>query len=408
VGETIRPEAIEILANAVIRRGKYPTLVIHGLTFEYARDMLGTDIFKLEIHDGERYIYYWRHLGGENEKEIMFMGLKLGEYWVSIKPFNIYNFIKDFNEAIRKTLPILLSININQIVVKMGDTYISTQRWSYEKERGCGVALLAEYPSKTRTGQVVTLKFQMKLGKANLWIVEPRQGSRPAVYRVEKLESSLYSIDLYYRHGKKLKKTSLDIEKNVKKKLFKPIPDSLEILEREKTRIAGLEVERYTYRIRDENLRGLADAIMRESHKDRLEGRNDGFMTKRDVLGKSLAINFLYSIGIREVYVEPTRHDPYKDILRKILANRRPDVIGFTENEMYVTEIKYRFEERDGRRSLKNAIKQVSEYYDLLTQVVGKEILDRRVEKLSRIVVIIGYDHRSNGGYIILWRDRDG
>jgi len=154
VGETIRPEAIEILANAVIRRGKYPTLVIHGLTFEYARDMLGTDIFKLEIHDGERYIYYWRHLGGENEKEIMFMGLKLGEYWVSIKPFNIYNFIKDFNEAIRKTLPILLSININQIVVKMGDTYISTQRWSYEKERGCGVALLAEYPSKTRTGQV--------------------------------------------------------------------------------------------------------------------------------------------------------------------------------------------------------------------------------------------------------------
>jgi len=174
----------------------------------------------------------------------------------------------------------------------------------------------------------------------------------------------------------------------------------LEILEREKTRIAGLEVERYTYRIRDENLRGLADAIMRESHKDRLEGRNDGFMTKRDVLGKSLAINFLYSIGIREVYVEPTRHDPYKDILRKILANRRPDVIGFTENEMYVTEIKYRFEERDGRRSLKNAIKQVSEYYDLLTQVVGKEILDRRVEKLSRIVVIIGYDHRSNGGYI--------
>lgn len=402
MGETSKTKEIEVKVKTVERKGKYPTIVIPRSIFEYAKIIFETDLFKLYIINDEKYTYYWKYKR-EREQEITFRNLKHGEYKVKIEPYFLSNFLREFNGKIK--FPISLSLEKGVLIAKCNNVFVSTKQWTYEKERGCGVVILAKYPSKTRIGYEVSVKFQMKMGEANLWIVEPRHGSRPAVYKIEEIEAHPNSIDLYYRHGRKLKKTAIKIMDITTFDDYKPEPTAIKLLSIQNTFISGQHVIRYQFSISDERIFRNIESLIKESYKDLKEEKIEDFVNKRDEIGKRIAIHFLSTHGLEKFIVEPAKNKRYEKVFKQMLGNKRPDIIGFKGKTMYLIEAKFRFYENDGRKALKPAIFQINQYLSMMKKESLEEYLNREIQEIRKIVLITGFDHRINQGYIIYWRD---
>jgi len=59
--ETTEPTEIEITIKTVEKKGKYPTIIIPKSTFEYAKGIFNTDLYKLNITNDEHHTYYWKY-----------------------------------------------------------------------------------------------------------------------------------------------------------------------------------------------------------------------------------------------------------------------------------------------------------------------------------------------------------
>ena len=270
---------IKIEAKTIDRKGKHPSIIIPKSIFENAEELFNTNLFKRDIINDKQYTYYWKYRS-KRKQEITFKDLKPGKYKVKIKPFGLINFLKEFNKNIKRKFSFTLNLEKDMLITNFKGIYVSTKAWMFDKEKGCGIAILAKYPSKTRTGQEVIVKYQLKMGKANIWIVEPRDKERPAVYKVEDIYTESDSINLYYRHGKKLKTTSINIINFLLPIEYKPKAKALNINTPKKLLISGFKIKKYLYSISDDEVYRDLTYLIKMSYSELKRGNEEEFRVK--------------------------------------------------------------------------------------------------------------------------------
>lgn len=308
MGEKLKHEIKEIVEiESRLRRGKDYEIIIPNKVFERLNKIYKTDIFKLLIENDVNKVHYWKY-NPHREHQISSKEFKEGKYRISIEPYNVLKFIREFNEKVRGKLKVELSLEQNKIALKIRETTLFSKEWSFDKEHGGGISIKASFPSITRAERKIILKFQLKNEEAKIWIVEPRKsGFRPAIYLIERLFSKYGSIVAVYRHGKRQKITLITFEvkldyKDAVEKTF----EYLSITETRQVRIGDKQLLSYSYNITSEDTSDMLDYLMRLSY---MLIKTQEYSTLgreiRDKIGKYITAMFLSKIGLKEIYVDP-------------------------------------------------------------------------------------------------------
>ncbi len=204
-------DSCEILIHSRLRRGRQYELILPWRIFKALRKRFKTDIYKLVIEGRDITTEYIWKLNRKGEQEISLKGLSEGIYKVSIKPYTIENFIHEFNVGARSRYGIELKIEEGVLTLYIGGKVLKTVKWNFDKEFGGGAFIKAIYPSITRANKEVTIKYQVKKGEAKIWILEPRNNRRPAVYSIQCMTADEDGIEITYKHGRRMKTTYIPL-----------------------------------------------------------------------------------------------------------------------------------------------------------------------------------------------------
>ncbi len=206
-----RGDLCEVVIKTKLRRGKHYELIIPWRIFEKLRSRYKTDIYKLVIK-GENLVteHIWR-LSRKGEQEISIKGLTEGTYKVLIKPYTVVDFIQEFNVFADDRYGVKLNIEKDVLTLYIGEKTLKTVKWIFDKEFGGGACIKAVYPSKTRANKEIIMKYQVKRGIVNIWVLEPRRNRRSAVYPIEDIVEGEDRIDIVYRHGRRVKTTYIPL-----------------------------------------------------------------------------------------------------------------------------------------------------------------------------------------------------
>ena len=197
----------ELVVQTVLRRGRDYEIVIPKRIFEELKVRWRTEIFKLIIRGEKLEIEYIWKLSMNREQEISIKDLDSGTYRVLIKPYYIEDFIREFNLKAEGKYGLRLAIQNKILILSIDGKTLETVNWTFDREFGGGAYIKAVYPSEIRKSREIIIKYQVKRGRASLWILEPRNNRRPAVYPIQYIEVEGDRISIIYRHGRRMKTT---------------------------------------------------------------------------------------------------------------------------------------------------------------------------------------------------------
>ena len=206
-----RQDECEVVIRSKLRRGRDYELIIPWRVFKELKSKYKTNIFKLNIKREDKVIEYIWKLIRKGEQEISVKGLTKGTYKVSIKPYHVKDFINEFNRRAKDKYGVELGIEDDVLTLHIGEKTLKTVKWVFDKEFGGGACIKAIYPSITKASREIIIKYQVKRGEVNIWILEPRRERRAAVYPIEKIVDGEDRIDIIYKHGKRIKTTYIPL-----------------------------------------------------------------------------------------------------------------------------------------------------------------------------------------------------
>ena len=394
-------ESIKIEADAKVVSG-YPTIIIKKSILQDIKEKLHTDIIKIKIHNHIETTYYWSLQNIDWAASITFKGLKPGKYTLEIEPYDKYRFIKEFNNLIREKHSIRLWIEKEKLILHKSDKLLTTDKWTFEKEHGGAIHIIAEYPSITRQEGKIKIKFQIKNDKAQIYIQEPRTGrKRDLPYEIVSITGSKVGVILKYRHGKKVK-TSVII--NVQRileplsalKYIKPVLSFKYV--GDKT-LSGILFKVYEFNVIDNLTSSILSSLMVVSYRFFKDpALKEDAKDIRDQIGKFITSKFLEQLGYKEL-IKDIENKPYYKIRFPYV---KPDIMARLGEEWHVIEVKFRFKESSVRWIIGRAYQQVLRQFSILANHTPIEIdKNKKIDNIKNYsLIIVGYDHRVNRGYL--------
>jgi len=394
-------ESIKIEAEAKVVSG-YPTIIIKKSILQDIKEKLNTDIIKIKIHNHIETTYYWSLQNIDWAASITFKGLKPGKYTLEIEPYDKYRFIKEFNNLIREKHSIRLWIEKEKLILHKSEKLLITDKWTFEKEHGGAIHIIAEYPSITRQEGKIKIKFQVKNNKAQIYIQEPRTGrKRDVPYEIVSITDSKVGIILRYKHGKKLK-TSVIMD-------IPHILEPLSALEHVKPvlsfryvgnkTISGIPFKVYEFNVMDNLTSSILNSLMVVSYKFfRDPTFKEDAKSIRDQIGKFITSKFLEQLGYEE-FIKDAENKPYYKIRFPYV---KPDIIARLGEEWHIIEVKFRFKESSVYWIVDRAYQQVLRQFTILASHTPIEIdYNKKIDNIKNYsLIIVGYDHRVNRGYL--------
>jgi len=405
MGESGRRDiSITIEVETKLKSGKYPMITLPSKVLRDLYSQSNTALFKLTIRNDVEIEYFWEY--NPNKKPyLVFKELKGGKYKVTIEPYFLHDFIKEINSKICEK-KISMSIENDHLVVELGKGFrIITNDWRFEKEHGGSVHIVASFPSPTRHGEKALLKFQIKRGEAKIYLLE-KQGERKRlsphpVLDINPLENY---VEIKYKHGDRAKTTIIVPIRRHQPSIDRSKP--LEILEIRRERIGEYKVVSMGFIVKDKGLADTLNQMMIESIKYYRRGMIRNFKLLRERIGKIIAQKYFEMLGFDELIFDPVERRGF--VYRAYFGSTRPDLLIFKDDEMYIIEIKFRYNRKSGEEALIEAVDQVvNNLRDMESTTMTYRppylIDNRRITKIKLITFIVGYNHRKIGGYILKW-----
>ncbi len=175
-----------------------------------------TGIYKLSILDRGVELFF-KYKPGE-KVVIVSRFITHGRHRISITRYSVNDFIREFNERIRGKFDVRLHIEGETLILKVNGESLNTSKWRFYKEAGGGVAIQAEYTSSQRRNKRLLVKYQVKMGDAHIYLLEPQVDRRPSTQKIVDIEYNRKKglILFRYRHGTKVKTTSADLHPKLK------------------------------------------------------------------------------------------------------------------------------------------------------------------------------------------------
>ncbi len=410
MGQTKKDEEAEIVyVKTRLKSSTYPMIVLPQKILEHIYIETGTKIMKLHIENDIETDYIWEY--NPNRKPyIVFKELKHGEYKITIKPYTLKDFLREYNTKMREKGITLTIEDGNLIVTVKNQGKIKTKEWKFEKEHGGAVHIIAKYISPISGEEKALIKFQLKGGKAKMYILEkqgPRKRLSPRKVTYIRIVDNYVEID--YKHGRKTKKKGFFTGKAILHH-GKEYSSKIRNIKIDTVKISGYRFTRYEYRVIDEDFAAEINNKIRKSYLYLKMGDESTSNQLKEEVGISIALQLLkqYKYGDALIHPENTR---YKNHLKRYFGNLKPDVLLFKGNAMLIVEIKYRTSERKAREIAFKAINQVTDYMKGLIRRMYRKppyiMFGHTVSKVRAAVIIVGYSQKLRGGYIYYWTGED-
>ncbi len=404
MGETTSyTEIIEIKQNPRLKEHERMVITIPRNIIKYLRKKYSTDILRLIIKKEEEVKEYFIEANTKYTREVTVEEER--KYTVSIEPYNIKKFLKDFNSRISSKFRAELSIHGGKLVLKVDGFNVEAIKWTFEREFGGGLSIKAEFPSIIRKDNKITLKFQLKNSEAYIRLVEKRSNRRDTTYNVINMLPFANNLIIVYLHGKSKITTLLTVDTEFDLDYFiTPKRTPIKIQSIENKTINNEPFSRYTYNISDNNMREGILHLLNCTYKFKLANKKQSGELFKEQIGIILAKVFLKQIGITgRVYMKPLKKPFGK--LKKYFKRKEPDLFLITEdNKIIVIEIKYRGSERAGRKALLKGINQVKEYFNLVA-TYGDRVYRGLYKPIGKMVIVAGYNPKTDKGYIYIWKE---
>jgi len=396
-----RTNGIVITIDVVAKRhGDYFALHLPKSILKELCSVFGTRIFKLYITNGIKREYYWEY--SERSNYISFSGLKPGKYKVSIEPYNLEKFIKEFNMLIKRKFNLKLKTAKNKLITLIGETFLETNRWIFIRERGGGIIIIAEYPSITHPKRKAKIKYQIKKGEANIYYQSENPPKAPSPQRLVALEPVEGCVKITYKHGK-INRTGILSTKEIPS-----LPSfyageysgAIAIEDEGELNLSGYRVKKFRFSILDPFLALFIDYQVKYSeillHKDMASA--NGKMIREDV-AKLISLEFLNMYGFSPI-VDVSNNIAFRSKFPRI----KPDFIAYKDDSFHLIEVKFRFPEKYMDKAFRLAIKQVKRQYDRLKEREPLNVYITSDIKLDTIhgygAIVVSYSHRKKYGYI--------
>ena len=408
MGQTKKEEEAEIVyVKTRLKSSTYPMIVLPQKILEHIYIETGTKIMKLHIENDIETVYIWEY--NPNRKPyIVFKELKHGEYKITIKPYTLKDFLREYNTKMREKGITLTIEDGNLIVTVKNQGKIKTKEWKFEKEHGGAVHIIAEYNSPSRARGKVTIKFQIKRGRADIYLLE-RQGSRERLspHKVTDIKMFAEYVEIYYKHGVRVKTASF-LSKNPQA-IHEEHGKKIKTLDRTIINIAGYKVRRYRYRVVNREFAGRLSNDMIISYRLLKMGNKKQFEAIREKIGIDIAAEYLKSLGFNKIFIHPDKMFP-NYLMKAYFGGLKPDIIAFKGDNMVVIEVKFRFSERKGKEAIKEAIEQVKKYVKEIKRrfrTPPYRIFNEYFSSITPMIFIIGFNHKIKGGYIFQWEEKE-
>ncbi len=400
-----------------LKSGKYPMIVLPRDLLDEICGEAGTNILRLHIENDVKTEYIWEY--DPNKKPyLVFKELEEGEYDITIEPYTLKDFLREFNaKADEHGLRLTVRHGVLTTHIK-NQGEISTENWRFEKEHGGAIHILAEYPAPARHEEKAIIKYQLKRGEPSIYLLE-KQGERRRLspHKITEIKILGNHAIIHYTHGKKTKTTRIQLTTQKTQQEQTPRQTTpIQITATNLIKTQKHHIERHEYKITDEQLANELRELLVNSYKALRMGDRGTFNSNRELVGLRIATEYLKYIGFEEDTIYQSRApspimDKITRIMKIIMGPLKPDIAILNKEEIVTVEAKFRVSERRARADLDGAARQALRYLEATTRNLGKipkDLLSRRIKRVRTILLMIGYDYKTGMGYILHWEEKRG